>query len=116
MDGGHMTETPVGDEIEKICIINDREAVTHGTEKPSLYSTKGILFYLAGGEISFEVSIWFSEMIAIRLRQNRIDEFSPIEEFYEECGGCDGVYSGCFPRSRLDQMKRSGWMKLWFAP
>ncbi len=96
MDNGQMIITPVEDTIVKICIINDHETVIHGNNKPSLGSTKGIIFHLASGnEISFEVGTWFSEMITIRRGYDLINSFTPIEEFYEEWEDCEGYTPSC---------------------
>lgn len=85
MDNGQMIETPVKDTIKVIDVINDYETVSHNGEERTLISTKGIIFYLDGGnEISFEIGTWFSEFITIRKGYELIQKFTQIQDFLEE--------------------------------
>ena len=90
-DEGQMIETPVKDTIKRIDIINDHETVSHDGDEHTLISTKGMIFYMTGGnEISFEIRTWFSEFITIRKGYDLIKKFAPKEEFLEEWEESDG--------------------------
>lgn len=96
MDNGKMIKNPIKDTIKRIDIVNDLEAVTHNNEEKTLYSTKGIIFYLtSGNEISFEVSTWFSELITIQKGYNLISKFTPVLDFYEEWDRENGYIPIC---------------------
>lgn len=91
MDGGAMIDTPVRDTIVKIDLINDLESVAFESEKRTLCSTKGLIFYLSSGnEISFEADTWFSEMITIQRGYGLFDKFTTVDDFLEEWEDCDG--------------------------
>lgn len=91
MDGGAMIDAPVHDTIVKIDLVNDFESVAFENDHRTLYSTKGLIFYLSSGnEISFESGTWFSEMITIQRGYYLIDKFTPVDDFLEEWENCKG--------------------------
>ncbi|MDO5307900.1 MAG: hypothetical protein Q4G03_00165 [Planctomycetia bacterium] len=84
MVDGQLIDTPVQDRIVRIDVVNDLEALTHDDERSELHSTKGVVFYLASGnEISFEIEVYFSEMITIRRGYNLVAQFTPVDDFLE---------------------------------
>lgn len=88
MDGGEMVETPVMNKIDSIMVVTDFQTLTKDSDEKEFARTIGCIFKMFDGlEISFEVGCWYSEMITVRKGYNLIEDFTPVEEFYEEWEG-----------------------------
>ena len=80
-----MTETPVGRVISSIDVVNERQKLFVGeVQTYAVCLTRGIVFkFDDGSELSFEKSIWFSEIITVKKGCDLVQSFSPTDEFVE---------------------------------
>ena len=80
-----MTVTPVGRVISSIDVVNERQKLFVGeVQTYAVCLTRGIVFkFDDGSELSFEKSIWFSEIIAVKKGCDLVQSFSPTDEFVE---------------------------------
>lgn len=98
MDGGKFIDTPVGAIIESISIIVDHQKVIYKSKEKSFDFIAGLIFHFDDShEIAFEVSEWFSEMIAVNKGYNLFNKFVSTNSFLEEWDGL-GDYSASINR------------------
>lgn len=91
MVDGEMIDNPVNSKIESITVINDFQSIEHKGEIYNFDSTVGLIFKLEDSrEISFELGVWFSEMITIQKGYNLSEKMTPTYDFIEEWEGCEG--------------------------
>lgn len=89
MEGGQLTPTLVEQKIKSVTVVNDHQVLKNEEMEASFDSTIGIIFTCDDDlEISFSLTSWFSEMIAIRKGYNLAESMIPLSEFNEEWEGC----------------------------
>ena len=90
-----MIDTPVGDIIRKIILVNENQTVSvDGKDAYNIWLTRAIVFFAGDREVSFEKdSIPFSEEIIIR-RGYKLVEKCVDNKFFLE-GWPDGMTPNC---------------------
>ena len=84
-----MIEIPVLSRIKEINVVNERQKLFEN--EVQIYEvrlTRGVIFIMEDElEISFEKSVWFSEMITVNRGYKLINHFSHTSEFEENWEG-----------------------------
>lgn len=94
---GKMVEIPIMTAIQRIQLIEEHQKLFYnGDQVYDVWLTRGVIFELEDGrEISFEKSVWFSEIIETNRGYHLLEKFSPVEEFIENWDQTEGYRGEC---------------------
>lgn len=97
-DVDEWLETPVNEKITAIKVVNETQQLFYGNEQEyEVYTVRGLIFQLESGrEISFEKTVWFSEMITIMRGYELISKFVPTDVFLEDWEDSPEYTPKCF--------------------
>lgn len=84
--GGKMNETPIGDIITAVTLVNEEQKLAiQGEPAYDVWLTRAIIIEAGGREISFEKdTVPFSEEIIIQRGYNLLNKISENEDFLED--------------------------------
>lgn len=101
---GEMSDSLICKRIREIRIVNENQRLYHNeVQTYDVYTVRGLIFVFEDDcEISFEKSIWFSELIHIEEGYDLIQKFDPTDEFVETW---EGEYRGACSREVISLAK-----------